>query len=736
MDKNKIRNIGIIAHIDAGKTTTTERVLFYTGLSHKIGEVHEGEAVMDWMDQERERGITITSAATTAFWYKTQDEHTDDNKYQINIIDTPGHVDFTVEVERSLRVLDGAVVVFDGVAGVEAQSETVWRQADKYEVPRVCFINKLDRMGASFEFSYNSILDRLTKKAIPFQVPVGEEGDFNAVIDLLQMKMITFDGKMGENVEYVDIPADKMDEAKAARELMVEKIVEHDDELMNIYLEGGEISLEQLKAATRKGVIANALIPVFCGSALKNVGVQPVLDAVVDFLPAPIDMPDITGTDNSGNEVSRKPSDDEPLSALAFKVQFDPFVGHLTYFRMYSGKLASGSYVINASNGEKERVGRILRMHSNDRTEEADISAGDIGAIVGLKKTKTGDTLTDEKSTIILENIDFPDPVISVKIEPKTKADQEKLSVGLRRLAEEDPTFSIRIDSETGDTVISGMGELHLEILVDRLKREFKVEADVGQPRVAYKETIKAEAEARGHYVRQTGGRGQFGDVKLKVEPQEQGEGFEWVNKIKGGVIPEEYIPACRKGVEEALAKGIVAGYPMVDVKVTIFDGSYHDVDSSEAAFKIAASMALQEAAKLAKPILLEPIMKVEVSTPDDYIGDITGDLSSRRGKISEIADRHGIKVAHVEVPLAQMFGYTTNLRSLTQGRGSSVMEFSHYETSPTITRRQNPRRDWNCNDRGRVTGATFDSNPQSDILPLQWLRPPRLPHSAGVAFL
>ena len=682
-DKKKIRNIGIIAHIDAGKTTTTERVLFYTGLSHKIGEVHEGEAVMDWMEQERERGITITSAATTTFWYPIQAEKNEDNKYQINIIDTPGHVDFTVEVERSLRVLDGAVVVFDGVAGVEAQSETVWRQADKYEVPRLCFINKLDRMGASFEFSYNSILERLTKKAIPFQMPVGEEGDFNAVIDLLQMKMITFDGKMGENVEYVDIPADKMDEAQAAREKMIEKIVEHDDELMNAYLEGGEINLDQLKAATRKAVLANELIPVFCGSALKNVGVQPVLDAVIDFLPSPLDMPDITGTDKDGNDITRKADDTEPLAALAFKVQFDPFVGHLTYFRMYSGTLESGSYIINAGNGEKERVGRILRMHSNDRTEEKTIAAGDIGAIVGLKKTSTGDTLTDADSPIILENIDFPDPVISVKIEPKTKADQEKLSVGLRRLAEEDPTFSIRIDSETGDTVISGMGELHLEILVDRLKREFSVEADVGQPRVAYKETITQEGEGRGHYVKQSGGRGQYGDVKLKVEPLPQGEGFEFVNAIKGGVIPEEYIPAVRKGIEEALQKGVVAGYPVLDVKATVFDGSYHDVDSSEAAFKIAGSMALREAAQNAKAIVLEPIMSVEVTTPEDHLGDITGDLSSRRAKIKEIVDRTNLKVVHADVPLAQMFGYTTNLRSLTQGRGSSVMEFALYEPVP-----------------------------------------------------
>ena len=681
----RVRNIGIIAHIDAGKTTTTERILFYTGVSYKVGEIDEGETIMDWMEQERERGITITAAATTCFWTPPAAEKKPENRYQINIIDTPGHVDFTVEVERSLRVLDGAVVIFEAVAGVEAQSETVWRQADKYRVPRICFINKMDRMGASFEFAFNSIQERLTSHAVALQLPIGQEDDFEGVIDLLEMKALYFEGDHGLEVKPKEIPAPYIEKAKAARAIALEKIVEHDDALMEQWLAGQEPPLPALKKTLRRAVIANKLVPVYVGAAFKNKGVQPLLDAVVDYLPSPIDMPPVEGLDpKTEAELSRKPEDTEPFAALAFKIQTDPFVGQLTYFRVYSGTLKSGSYVYNATSDRKERVGRIVRMHANDRLEVEEIHAGDIGAIVGLKNTTTGDTLCLEEAPIILEKIVFPEPVVSVKVEPKTRADQEKIGVALRRLAEEDPTFRVKFDEETGDTIISGMGELHLEILVDRMKREFKVAANTGRPRVAYKETILAEAAAEGKYIRQTGGRGQYGDVYLRVRPRERGQGFNFVNKIKGGAIPEEYIPACRKGIEEAMAKGVLLGYPVVDVETEVFDGSYHEVDSSEAAFKIAASMAFQNAVKQAKLILLEPIMKLEVTIPAKYLGDVTGDLNARRAQIAELKDRgHDLKVIDALVPLAQMFGYTTSLRSLTQGRGSSVMEFHHYDRVP-----------------------------------------------------
>ena len=672
---DKTRNIGIIAHIDAGKTTFTERILFYTGISHKIGEVHEGEAIMDWMEQEKERGITITSAATTCFWQNNR----------INIIDTPGHVDFTVEVERSLRVLDGAVVLFDGVAGVEAQSETVWRQADKYNVPRMCFINKLDRMGASFEKSVSSIRDRLTDNIILMQYPIGVEKDFIGVIDLMDEKAVYFEGDHGETIRRENIPEDLKSKASALRDKMIEKIVEENEKLMESYLEGNSLSKEELKQALRKAVITGKVIPIFTGTALQNKGVQLILDAVVDYLPSPIDIPAIKGIDpKSGKDIIRKASDEEPLAALAYKIADDPFVGTLTYIRIYSGLLKSGSYVLNTTTGDKERISRLVRMHSNKREEIDEICTGDIAAVIGLKKTTTGDTLCDIDKPIILENIIFPDPVISIKVEPKTKTDQEKLSISLHRLAMEDPTFKMRVDHETGDTILSGMGELHLEIIVDRLLREFKVSATIGKPQVAYRETITKQAEARGQYIKQSGGRGQYGDVELRVEPQKSGEGFKFVNAIKSGVIPQEFIPAVEKGVKEAIDKGVIAGYQVVDIKVTVFDGSYHDVDSSEAAFKIAASMAFQEATKRASPVILEPIMKLEINVPENYFGDVTGDLNSKRAQINEVEDREKIKVIKAQAPLSGMFGYATQLRSLTQGRGSFSMEFLKYERVPS----------------------------------------------------
>jgi len=678
-DISKLRNIGIIAHIDAGKTTTTERVLFYTGITHKIGEVHEGEATMDWMEQEQERGITITSAATKCSW----------KGHPINIIDTPGHVDFTVEVERSLRVLDGGVVVFDGKEGVEPQSETVWRQADKYHVPRICFINKIDKEGANFEVALASIWNRLTPNALALQLPIGERGEFSGVIDLMKMKAYSFEGDMGEKVIESEIPQELLENAKKWREKMVEKISETDDALTEKYLNGAEISIDELKAALRRGVIAAKLVPVLTGTALRNKGVQLVLDAVVDYLPSPIDIPPVKGINpKNGEEVERKADDNEPFSALAFKVATDPFVGQLTFFRVYSGTLKAGSYVINSIKGERERIGRILQMHANHREEIQEITAGGIGALVGLKNTTTGDTLCDEQNQIVLENIVFPEPVIDIAVEPKTKADQEKMGMALRKLAGEDPTLRLRTDEESGQTIISGMGELHLDIIIDRMKREFSVEANIGQPQVAYRETIKTKAQAEGKYIRQSGGRGQYGHCWLKVEPQEEkGKGYEFVDEIKGGVIPQEYIKPVNVGAKEALENGVLAGYPMVDVKVTLYDGSYHEVDSSEAAFKIAGSLAVQEAVKRANPVILEPIMKMVVTTPEQFMGDVVGDINSRRGMIKEINDRGEgnarVKEIESEVPLANMFGYATQMRSMTQGRASYVMEFAHYSEVP-----------------------------------------------------
>ncbi|MBI3420642.1 MAG: elongation factor G [Candidatus Sungbacteria bacterium] len=691
----RIRNIGIIAHIDAGKTTTTERVLFYTGVSHKIGEVHTGDTVMDWMEQERERGITITAAATTAFWRLTylSEEERDrkENEYRFNIIDTPGHIDFTVEVQRSLRVLDGAVVVFDGVAGVEPQSETVWRQADKFKVPRICFINKLDRMGASFDRSLQSIYERLTPHAVPVTIPIGHEQEHEGVIDLMRMKAVYFTGDHGQQLELADIPEPLRISADEWRHKMIEKIAESDDTLCEQYLEGKEISIADLRAALRNATLESRLVPVFAGSALKNKGVQLVLDGVIDYLPAPSDLLPVKGINpKTGGEDTRDVADTAPFAALAFKLQSDPYVGQLTFFRVYSGTLSAGSYVLNSGQGDQERVGRILRMHANSREELKEISAGNIGAIVGLKNTYTGDTLCDPNSPIILEKIVFPEPVVSLKIEPKTKADQEKMGLALRRLGQEDPTFRIKGDTETGDTIISGMGELHLEIIVDRMKREFGVEANVGRPQVAYRETIKKEAEAEGKYIRQSGGRGQYGHVRLRIEPQERGKGFEFVNAIKGGTIPQEFIPAVEKGVKEALERGVMAGFPLVDVQITLYDGSYHEVDSSEAAFKIAGSLALQESAKRAGLVLLEPIMKVEVVVPEQFLGEVTGDLNSKRARIEAMEDRGmGIKVIDAKVPLAEMFGYVTTLRSLTQGRASSTMEFDRYEEVPANVAQQ-----------------------------------------------
>jgi elongation factor G len=672
----KTRNIGIIAHIDAGKTTVTERVLFYTGKTHKIGEVHEGEATMDWMEQEQERGITITSAATTCFWAD----------HRINIIDTPGHVDFTVEVERSLRVLDGGVTVFDGVAGVEPQSETVWRQADKYEVPRICFVNKMDRTGADYYKDLDSIWDRLSKKAVAIQLPIGAEDQFKGIIDLIKMNAVIFKDEQGKVFEVVDIPEDMKAKAEEFHKTMVERIAETDEALTEKFLMGETISEEELNVALRKAVIANQLYPVLCGSALKNKGVQQLLDAVNAYLPSPLDVPPVVGTDpKTGDEIVRKVDDSEPFAALAFKIAADPFVGKLAFFRVYSGSLKSGSYVQNSSTGEKERIGRILRMHANTREEVQEVFSGEIAAAVGLKATTTGNTLCDPDKPVILESITFPEPVISIAIEPKTKADQEKMGVALQRLAEEDPTFRVRTDEETAQTLISGMGELHLDIIVDRMKREFKVEANIGKPQVAYRETIKKPVKVEGKFVRQSGGRGQYGHVWLELTPQEPGAGFEFENAIVGGAVPREYITPVENGIKEAMQNGVLAGYPVVDVKAKLYDGSFHEVDSNEMAFKIAGSMALQEGVRKADPIILEPVMKVEVTVPEEFMGDVIGDLNSKRGRISEMRDRGQAKVVDAMVPLGEMFGYTTTLRSMTQGRASNSMEFDHYEEVPRM---------------------------------------------------
>lgn len=673
------RNIGIIAHIDAGKTTTTERVLFYTGITHKIGEVHEGEATMDWMEQERERGITITSAATTCYW----------KNHQINIIDTPGHVDFTVEVERSLRVLDGGVVVFDGKEGVEPQSETVWRQADKYSVPRICFINKIDKEGADFEVALSSIWNRLTPNAVAIQYPIGVRSDFSGIVDLMEMKAYTFEGSMGEKVVPIEIPSNMTEMVKKWRETMVEKISETDDVLIEKFLGGEEISVAELKAALRKAVISTRLIPVLVGTALRNKGVQLVLDAVVEYLPSPLDIPPAQGTDpKTGAETEVKVDDAAPFSALAFKVATDPFVGQLTFFRVYSGVVKAGSYVLNSSKGEKERIGRILQIHANHREEIEELSAGGIGALVGMKATTTGDTLCDPDHPIILESITFPEPVIDIAVEPKTKADQEKMALALKKLSEEDPTFRVHTDEESGQTILSGMGELHLDIIVDRMRREFKVDVNVGRPQVAYRETIKVTAEAEGKYIKQSGGRGQYGHCWVRLEPQEAGKGYEFASEVKGGVVPQEYIKPIDKGIQEAMLNGVLAGYPVVDVKAIVYDGSSHDVDSSEAAFKIAGSLAFKEAMRRAKPIILEPIMKVVVITPEAFMGDAVGDINAKRGIIKEMNDRGEgnarVKEIIAEVPLASMFGYATSLRSMSQGRASSSMEFSHYAEVPS----------------------------------------------------
>jgi len=670
----KTRNIGIMAHIDAGKTTVTERILFYTGKKHKIGEVHEGAAEMDWMEQEKERGITITAAATTCFW----------KDHRINIIDTPGHVDFTVEVERSLRVLDGAVAVFDGSQGVEPQSETVWHQAAKYNVPRVAFVNKMDKMGADFYMSLKSIQERLSPHAVALQLPIGAEETFSGVIDLLEKKAFKFMGEYGQNVEEIPIPEELKKQVDEYRNILLEKVAENDEDLLNKFLAGEQLDLNQVRQVIRKATIINDFHPVLCGSALKNIGVQFVLDAVAYFLPSPLDVPAVKGKNpDTGAEEIRETKDDVPFCALAFKIATDPFVGKLAFFRVYSGTLKAGSYVLNSITGNKERISRIVRMHANAREDVDEVFAGEIAAAIGLKNTVTGNTLCDEKKPIILEEIIFPEPVISVAIEPKTKVDQEKMGIALQKLAEEDPTFKIRTDTETLQTIISGMGELHLEIIVDRMKREFKVEANVGAPQVAYKETIKGTAEAEGKYIRQSGGRGQYGHCWIKLEPRDRGEGFEFADEIKGGTIPREYIAPIEKGIKEAMTRGILAGYPVVDVKAELFDGSYHEVDSSEAAFKIAGSLAFQEAAKKAKPIILEPIMKVEVVTPEKFMGDVIGDLNSKRAQISQMTDRAQLKVIDGMVPLSEMFGYSTTLRSMTQGRANYSMEFDHYAEVP-----------------------------------------------------
>src|SRR4051794_39472615 len=670
----RTRNIGIIAHIDAGKTTVTERILFYTKKIYKIGEVHEGAATMDWMPQEQERGITITAAATTAFW----------GDHRINIIDTPGHVDFTVEVERSLRVLDGAVVVFDGVAGVEPQSETVWRQADRYGVPRFCFINKLDRTGADFWRGVDSIKDRLGANAVPVQIPIGSEDKFRGVIDLVEMKAITYGSDLGDQIVEGPVPAELEAEAQKHRNRLIEAVAETDDELTHKYLEGEEFTVEEIRRGLRLGTLQSKIVPVLTGSALKNKGIQPMLDAVIDYLPSPLDVPPVIGLDpRSGNELLRTVDDKEPFSALVFKIAADPFVGKLAFFRVYSGTLKSGSYVLNATKGKKERIGRVVEMHANHREDIDEVYAGDIGAAVGVKDSFTGDTLADPDHPVILESMTFPEPVNEVKIEPKTKADQDKLAIALGRLAEEDPTFRVKTDPETSETLIAGMGELHLDVLVDRMVREFRVAANVGKPQVSYRETIRRASEGNGRFVRQTGGKGQYGHAVIKLEPAEKGTGYEFVDKIVGGTIPREYIKPVDQGIRETLATGIYAGFPVVDVKVTLFDGSYHDVDSSEMAFKIAGSMAVKDAFTKADPAILEPIMKVEVLMPEEFMGDVIGDINSRRGQIEGMESRGSTQVVRAFVPLSQMFGYVTDLRSMSQGRATSSMEFSHYAEVP-----------------------------------------------------
>ena len=670
---DKYRNIGIMAHIDAGKTTTTERILFYAGKIHKIGETHEGAAQMDWMEQEQERGITITSAATTAHW----------KGYRLNIIDTPGHVDFTVEVERSLRVLDGAVALFDAKSGVEPQSETVWRQADKYHVPRIAHINKMDVTGADFFRSVQTIDKKLHGNPIPIQIPMGAEDTFIGMIDLVEMKAEIYKDELGKEIEITDVPDEYLDLANEYREKLIEKASEFDEDLMMAYLEGEEIDKELLKKAIRKGTLAVEITPVSCGSSYKNKGVQLLLDAIIDYLPSPIDVPAIEGTDLDGNELKRHSSDDEPFSALAFKIVTDPYVGKLAYFRVYSGVLKAGSYVMNSTKGKRERIGRILQMHANKREEIEEIRAGEIAAAVGLKDTTTGDTLCDEKEQVILENMEFPDPVISVAIEPKTKASQDKMALALAKLAEEDPTFRTHTDDETGQTIISGMGELHLDIIVDRLLREFKVEANIGNPQVSYREGIKKNAEGEAKYARQSGGRGQYGHAKIRIEPNEPGAGFVFENAIVGGAIPKEFIGPTQQGIEEALQSGIIGGYEVLDVKVTLYDGSYHEVDSSEMAFKIAGSMAVRDALAKADPVLLEPMMKVEVTTPEEYMGDVIGDINSRRGRMEGMELVAGAQIVTAYVPLAEMFGYATSLRSNTQGRATHSMIFDHYEEVP-----------------------------------------------------
>ena len=668
----KTRNFGIMAHIDAGKTTCSERILFHTKKIHKIGETHDGAAQMDWMEQEQERGITITSAATTAFW----------KGYRLNIIDTPGHVDFTIEVSRSLRVLDGAVALIDAQAGVEPQTETVWRQATEFKVPRIIFANKMDKMGADFNYSLGTIDSRLGVNAKPIEWPIGAEDQFSGVIDLVTMKAYQYDGKQEEEPTEIEIPADLKDIAEEKRAELIEAVAEFDDEMMEAYLDGQEISVEQIKKAIRKGTLEVKFFPVMCGTALGNKGIKLLLDAVLDYLPAPTDIEAIKGTDLNGNEVERHPSDDEPFSALAFKVMTDPFVGRLTFFRVYSGHLSSGSYILNSTKDSKERIGRILQMHANNRTEISEVYAGDIAAAVGLKNTTTGDTLCDEKKAVILESMEFPEPVIQLAVEPKSKADQDKMGIALQKLAEEDPTFKVHTDHETGQTVIAGMGELHLDVLVDRMRREFNVEANIGKPQVAYRETIKKAADCEGKYIKQSGGRGQYGHVWIKFEPNTD-KGYEFVDAIVGGVVPREYIPVTDKGLQEALEGGVLAGYPMIDVKATLFDGSYHDVDSSEMAFKIAASMALKEAKNKCNPVLLEPIMKVDVVVPDEYFGNVMGDLTSRRGRPLGQESRGNAIQLSAMVPLAEMFGYATSLRSNSQGRGNFVMTFDHYEEVP-----------------------------------------------------
>ena len=668
----KTRNIGIMAHIDAGKTTCTERILYHTGKIHKIGETHDGESQMDWMEQEQERGITITSAATTAYW----------KDHRFNIIDTPGHVDFTIEVSRSLRVLDGSVAILDAQAGVEPQTETVWRQATEFKVPRIIFVNKMDKMGADFEYSLGTITNRLGVNAKAIELPIGAESEFNGVADLVTMKAYHYDGKPEEVATEIEIPEELKSVAEEKRNELIEAVAEFDDDLMEKYLEGEEISVEQLKGAIRKGVLAVEFFPVLCGTALGNMGVKLLLDAVIDYLPSPLDVESIKCVDMDGNETVRHPSDDEPFSALAFKVMTDPYVGRLTFFRVYSGKLTSGSYTLNSTKNTKERIGRILQMHANNRKEISEVYTGDIAAAVGLKNTTTGDTLCDEKKAVILESMVFPEPVIELAVEPKTKSDQDKMAIALQKLAEEDPTFKVHTDVETGQTVIAGMGELHLDVLVDRMKREFNVEANIGQPQVAYRETITQAADCEGKYIKQSGGRGQYGHVWVKFEPNPD-KGYEFVDAIVGGVVPREYIPVTDKGLQEALQTGVLAGYPMIDVKATLFDGSYHDVDSSEMAFKIAASMALKEAKNKCKPVLLEPIMKVEVTVPDEYFGNVMGDITSRRGKPLGQESRGNAILLNAMVPLSEMFGYATSLRSNTQGRGNFVMTFDHYEQVP-----------------------------------------------------